>query len=83
MVRHTGFEPATSWEGGAVRDLCDLLCKMFLGVSCLRGFLGAGPSRLTSWNEEESFSQKIAKITKTIPWVESQHRRAHAWLARN
>jgi len=43
MVRHTGFEPATSWEGGAVRDLCDLLCKMFLGVSCLRGFLGAGP----------------------------------------
>jgi len=55
-------------------DLCDLLCKMFLGVSCLRGFWALGPSRLTPWHEEESFSQKIAKITKTIPrW------KADAW----
>ena len=31
------------------------------------GLLGLRLSRLTPWNEEESFSQKIAKITKTIP----------------
>src|SRR5271166_7035245 len=30
------------------------------------GLLGLRLSRLTQWNEEESFSQKIAKITKTI-----------------
>src|SRR5271165_6456393 len=31
------------------------------------GLLGLRLSRLTPWNEEESFSQQIAKITKTIP----------------
>src|SRR5271165_1375729 len=31
-----------------LRDLCDLLFKMFLGVSYLRGFLGAGLCKTTN-----------------------------------
>ena len=34
--------------------------------SVLGVFWALGPSRLTPWHEEESFSQKFAKITKTI-----------------
>src|SRR5271166_6236660 len=41
--------------------------KCFLVFPVLGGFWALGPSRLTPWHEEESFSQKIAKITKTIP----------------
>jgi len=38
--------------------------EIFLVLSSLKAFLGAAPC---SGGEEESFSQKIAKITKTIP----------------
>ena len=41
--------------------------KCFLVFPVLELFWALRPSRLTPWNEEESFSQKIAKITKTIP----------------
>ena len=38
--------------------------EVFSVFSSLKAFLGAAPF---SGGEEESFSQKIAKITKTIP----------------
>jgi len=38
--------------------------EIFLLFSSLKAILGAAPF---SGGEEESFSQKIAKITKTIP----------------
>jgi hypothetical protein len=46
--------------------------KCFLVFPVLGLFWALRPSRMAPWNEEESFSQKIAKITKTIPWMESQ-----------
>jgi len=54
--------------------------KCFLVFPVLGLFWALRPSRLTPWNKEESFSQKIAKITKTIPRWKADAR-SHLFLS--
>jgi hypothetical protein len=71
-TRHAGGHADTASFVVAATPRCDLLLKMFLGVPVLGVFWALRLSRKDRENEEESYSQKIAKITKTIPWMESQ-----------
>jgi hypothetical protein len=41
------------------------------------GWRGPTPQATSESNEEESYSQKIAKITKTIPWMERTNASSH------